>query len=143
MPPVRWTIALAGPSTSTHCSLHPRCNRDFASGIHYIRKHSRERVTDDKVGGEVFIDGSFAFDASSGSSVGISSHGGCFTASGAGNAFTGEFNLTAISVSGDQISGNQIKQAGIVCGCRCFTITLFYMVNLWVSDIVGPEIGTK
>jgi hypothetical protein len=65
-----------------------------------------------KIAGQVTtviqLDGSFAFDASSGSSVGISSHTGRFTAAGAGNAFTGEFILTAISANGDQISGYSV-----------------------------------
>lgn len=53
-------------------------------------------------------DGSFAFDASSGSSVGISSHWGRSTAGGSGNAFTGVFILTAITANGDQVSGESV-----------------------------------
>jgi hypothetical protein len=62
-----------------------------------------------KISGQVStviqLDGSFAFDASSGCSVGISSHTGRFTAAGWGNAFTGVWFLTATSANGDQISG--------------------------------------
>lgn len=53
-------------------------------------------------------DGSFAFDASSGSSVGEATHTGPFTASGSGNAFTGVWILTATADNGDQLSGYHV-----------------------------------
>ncbi|MBI3850212.1 MAG: hypothetical protein HY298_07970 [Verrucomicrobia bacterium] len=65
-----------------------------------------------KIAGQVStviqLDGSFAFDASSGSSVGVSTAGGSFTAAGSGNAFTGVWSLTATSANGDQISGYHV-----------------------------------
>ena len=65
-----------------------------------------------KVSGQVStviqLDGSFAFDASSGCSIGISSHAGRFTAAGWGNAFTGVWFLTATAANGDQLSGYHV-----------------------------------
>jgi hypothetical protein len=53
----------------------------------------------------VAYDGSFAFDNSSGSSVGVATHVGSFTAAASGNAFTGVWTLTLTAANGDQISG--------------------------------------
>jgi hypothetical protein len=60
------------------------------------------------VSGVIQADGSFAFDASSGSSEGIASNCGCFKAGASGNLFTGVWTLTAISANGDQISGYHV-----------------------------------
>jgi hypothetical protein len=54
------------------------------------------------------VTGEFVVDETSGSSVGVSTHIGRFTAEGSGNAWTGDWSLTMTAANGDQICGNAV-----------------------------------
>ena len=56
-------------------------------------------------------DGSFVIDEATGSSVGLSTHTGPFTATASGNAWTGDWSLTMTAANGDQISGRSVPGA--------------------------------
>jgi hypothetical protein len=56
-------------------------------------------------------DGSFVTDETSGSSVGRSTLTGPFTATGSGNAWTGDWSLTMTTPNGDQVFGRSVPGA--------------------------------
>jgi hypothetical protein len=57
------------------------------------------------------VTGEFVTDETTGSSVGMSTHTGPFTATGSGNAWTGDWSLTMTTPYGDQISGRSVPGA--------------------------------
>jgi hypothetical protein len=71
-----------------------------------------------KAGGAVIaivnaVTGEFVIDETSGSSVGLSTHTGLFTATGSGNAWTGDWGLTVTAANGDQLSGRSVPGAPV------------------------------
>jgi hypothetical protein len=57
------------------------------------------------------VTGDFVIDETSGSSVGVATHTGPFTATGSGNAWTGDWSLTMTAPNGDQMSGRSVPGA--------------------------------